>query len=148
MSMNASSASGEDGEMSPVAEINVTPMVDIMLVLLIIFMVTAPLMMAQLPINLPKESTEQPPKPPKDPIIISLDNANNYTVDAGGGNVTVLPADQIAARIKDLSVSDPTNIVLVKADESVPYGSVMDLLSLVSTSGFSKISIMPQTHHA
>ena len=60
-----SSSSSDEGEMGPVAEINVTPLVDVMLVLLIIFMVTAPLMMNQLPITLPKPSLFQSDKPPE-----------------------------------------------------------------------------------
>src|SRR5579871_477035 len=78
MSVKSSSGGGE-GEMGPVAEINVTPLVDVMLVLLIIFMVSMPLMMNQLPITLPKPSMFQTDKPPHK-LTVSFDLQNNYFI--------------------------------------------------------------------
>ena len=75
----------DEAALSPVAEINITPMVDVMLVLLIIFMVTAPLMMSQLQVTLPKASSVQTTQP-KEPTIVSIDSAGNYFIDAGDGN--------------------------------------------------------------
>ena len=74
----------DEGGLSPVAEINITPMVDVMLVLLIIFMVTSPLMMSQLPVTLPKASST-PSENPKEPTIVSIDALGNYFIDAGDG---------------------------------------------------------------
>jgi biopolymer transport protein ExbD len=84
MAKKHTAALGGDEEMGPVAEINITPMVDVMLVLLIIFMVTAPLMMSQLPITLPKASSAQSDKP-RDPMVVSVNRDGHYFIDPGTG---------------------------------------------------------------
>jgi len=120
----------------PMAEINVTPMVDVMLVLLIIFMVTAPLMMAQLPIELPKSSAQDLGKPPE-PLIVALDAQGNFYIGGDAVSTTDLPG-----RLAGLAQVNPDQIVYVRADKSIPYGQVMALLSTVGKAGFYKISLM------
>ncbi len=120
----------------PVAEINVTPLVDVMLVLLIIFMITAPLMMAQLPIELPKSAAEDLGKPPQ-PLIVALDAKGQYYIGSD-----VVPAAQLDAKLKALANDNPDQIVYVRADKTIPYGQVMGLLGEVGQAGFYKISLM------
>ncbi|HEX2668295.1 MAG TPA: biopolymer transporter ExbD [Gammaproteobacteria bacterium] len=122
----------------PMAEINVTPMVDVMLVLLIIFMVTAPLMMAQLPIELPKVSNEDLGKPPE-PLVVGLDAEGSFYV----GSDKVSAAD-LPGKLQQLAQDNPDQIVYVRADKGIPYGQVMDLLGTVGKSGFYKISLMSE----
>src|SRR4029077_12603404 len=88
----------------PMAEINVTPMVDVMLVLLIIFMVTAPLMMAQLPIELPKTSAQDLGQPPQ-PLIVGLDAQGNFYI--GGDQVS--EAD-LPGKLQSLAQGNPDQI--------------------------------------
>ena len=120
----------------PMAEINVTPMVDVMLVLLIIFMVTAPLMMAQLPIELPKSSAQDLGKPPE-PLIVALDAQGNFYIGSDAVSAADLPG-----RLAGLAQVNPDQIVYVRADKSIAYGQVMALLSTVGKAGFYKISLM------
>ncbi|HSN18025.1 MAG TPA: biopolymer transporter ExbD [Gammaproteobacteria bacterium] len=122
----------------PMAEINVTPMVDVMLVLLIIFMVTAPLMMAQLPIELPKTGAQELGKPPQ-PLIVALDTNGNYYI--GGDQVS---AGDLPGKLAGMAQNDPDQIVYVRADKGIPYGQVMALLGIVGKAGFYKISLMSQ----
>jgi len=122
----------------PMAEINVTPMVDVMLVLLIIFMVTAPLMMAQLPIELPKAGAQDLGKPPQ-PLIVAVDTDGNYYI--GGDQVS---ANDLPAKLAGMAQSDPDQIVYVRADKGIPYGQVMTLLGIVGKAGFYKISLMSE----
>ena len=122
----------------PMAEINVTPMVDVMLVLLIIFMVTAPLMMAQLPIELPKTSAQDLGKPPE-PLIVALDADGNYYV----GSDKVAEGD-LVSKLQSMAQSNPDQIVYVRADKVIPYGKVMELLGQVGKAGFYKISLMSE----
>jgi len=122
----------------PMAEINVTPMVDVMLVLLIIFMVTAPLMMAQLPIELPKAGAQDLGKPPQ-PLIVAVDTDGNYYI--GGDQVS---ASDLPAKLAGMAQSDPDQIVYVRADKGIPYGQVMTLLGIVGKAGFYKISLMSE----
>jgi TolR protein len=142
--MNVPSAGGgeDDDGMGPIAEINVTPLVDVMLVLLIIFMVTAPLMMSKLPITLPKASLNEMGKP-RDPLIVSVDLQNHYYLDAGQHSEE-LPMDQLAARLRSLAKSQPDNLVYVRADKGVEYGQVVDLIKTVGESGFYKVSLISE----
>ena len=131
--------SDEAGALGPMAEINVTPLVDVMLVLLIIFMVTAPLMMVQLPVELPKASLQEVGKP-KEPLIVGVDAAGQYYIMK-----EAVPADQLMPRLKRLVDEDPDQIVYVSADKTVPYGQVMQLLSFCGVAGFYKISLMAES---
>ena len=125
-----------DGEFAPMADINVTPLVDVMLVLLVIFMVTAPLMMSQLPIQLPKASLHQMGKPP-DPIIVSMDKRDDFYI-----NSHLVAPGQLADKLHRLAIRQPDNIVYVRADKSVAYGRVVRLLQVVGQSGFYKVSLL------
>ena len=141
MAMSAPRGAPAGDELSgyrPMAEINVTPLVDVMLVLLIIFMVTAPLMMAQLPIELPKSSAQDLGKPPE-PLIVALDEKGQFYI---GGDV--VSANALPGRLKSLADKDPDQVVYVRADKGVPYGQVMTLLGAVGQAGFYKISLMSE----
>jgi biopolymer transport protein ExbD len=138
MSAPRAPAGDESSGYRPVAEINVTPLVDVMLVLLIIFMITAPLMMAQLPIELPKSSAQDLGKPPE-PLIVALDAKGQFYIGSD-----VVPAAELDGRLKVLAAKDSDQIVYVRADKTVPYGQVMALLSEVGQSGFYKISLMSE----
>jgi len=140
MNVKASSGSGDEGEMGPVAEINVTPLVDVMLVLLIIFMVTAPVMMSKLEIAMPKPNPN--PTEHHDPIIISIDLQESYSIDQGGGNVQQVASTDLPAKLAELAVKEKDNVVFVKAERANNYGKVVELLQLVGNAGFDKVSLM------
>ena len=118
------------------ADINVTPMVDVMLVLLIIFMVTAPLLVAGLPVELPK-NTAQPIAQVKKPVIVSL---------AADGSLLIredrVDWDTLVPRLKNLRESQGDAVVYIRADKRLPYGAVMELLSRVGASGYQRISLL------
>jgi TolR protein len=132
--------SGDSGEerYTPLAEINVTPMVDVMLVLLVIFMVAAPLLTVGVPINLPKSSAAQTTAP-QEPIIVSINAAGDTYV----GDDRVEAAD-LQAQLASLAAADPTRIVYVRGDRTIEYGRLMDLLTLVNAAGFAKVSLLAE----
>ncbi len=132
--------SGESGEerYAPLAEINVTPMVDVMLVLLVIFMVTAPLLTVGVPINLPKTSAAQVTQP-QQPLVVSINTAGETFI---GDNPVV--GDDLKAQLTALAAQDPTRIVYVRGDRAIEYGTLMDLLGLVNTAGFAKVSLLAE----
>ncbi len=135
---------GGDEELGPVAEINITPMVDVMLVLLIIFMVTSPLMMSQLPVTPPKASSA-PSDKPKEPLVVSIDSYGNYFIDAGDGQGPIQYANEaLQPKLIELSKIDPDTLAFVQGDAKVDYGRVVDLIGLVSLSGFTKVSLKPK----
>ena len=122
----------------PLAEINVTPMVDVMLVLLVIFMVTAPLLTVGVPLNLPKTSAAELTEP-KEPIVLSLDAAGDTFIS----NEKVEESD-LKTRLAALALEDPERIVYVRGDRMISYARLMDTLGLVSTAGFTKVSLLAE----
>ena len=106
----------------PLAEINVTPMVDVMLVLLIIFMVTAPLLAVGVPVDLPK-STSALLTQPKEPVVLSLDRDGSTFI----GNEPVDPGD-LKDRLSRLAAEDPDRIIYVRGDRTILYARLMDAL--------------------
>ncbi len=136
--------SGEAGEerYAPLAEINVTPMVDVMLVLLVIFMVTAPLLVVGVPLDLPKTQAAAIVAP-KEPIILSLDRGGDLFI----GDERVAPSD-LEPRLAALAAEDPGRIVYVRGDRTITYAQLMDLLSRVNRAGFTKVSLVAEASTA
>jgi biopolymer transport protein ExbD len=134
-------ASGEVGEdrYQPLAEINVTPMVDVMLVLLVIFMVTAPLLTVGVPLDLPK-TVAAVVSDPKPPVILSLNRTGELFI----GDERVEPGD-LEGRLSSLAAEDATRIVYVRGDQTISYAQLMDVLSLVNRAGFSKVSLVAES---
>jgi biopolymer transport protein TolR len=126
---------------APLSEINVTPLVDVMLVLLIIFMVAAPLMTVGVPVNLPKTAAAKlsQPKQPKQPIVISIDEQGQPFL----GKEPLTP-DMMMPQLKALASADPAQVVLVRGDRAVPYGRIIEIMGQVSAAGFSKVSLIAQ----
>ncbi|HKM72219.1 MAG TPA: ExbD/TolR family protein [Stellaceae bacterium] len=132
--------SGEVGEdrYQPLAEINVTPMVDVMLVLLVIFMVTAPLLTVGVPLDLPKTQAAAITEP-KPPVILSLNRVGEVFI----GDERIDPGD-LEGRLSRLAAEDPTRIVFVRGDQTISYAQLMDALGLVNRAGFSKVSLVAE----
>src|SRR5271157_3611069 len=108
----------DNGDFEPMAEINVTPMVDVMLVLLIIFMVAAPLMIAGVPVNLPQTAAAKQ-NPPQKPLVITLAaDAKLYV-----RNEEVRP-EELEERLHVLHAIEGDAVAYVRADRTVPYGNV------------------------
>jgi biopolymer transport protein TolR len=137
LSLPPSGESGED-RYAPLAEINVTPMVDVMLVLLVIFMVAAPLLTVGVPINLPKTSAAQVTEP-QQPLVVSMNAAGETFI---GDNPVA--GDDLKTQLSTLAAQDPTRIVYVRGDRTIQYGTLMDLLGLVNTAGFAKVSLLAE----
>ena len=144
MSVKASGG-GEEGEMSPVAEINVTPLVDVMLVLLIIFMVTMPVMMSQLPIMLPKVSDVPSTGTPPLKVQVYYDNKGVYSISQGDDANAKVPTayDDLKPQLKTIQSQHPDALVTVCADKEVIYDKFVDLMGIVSAVFTNKVSICP-----
>ncbi len=123
---------------APLSEINVTPLVDVMLVLLIIFMVAAPLMTVGVPVQLPKTAAPKVAQP-KQPVVVSIDESGQPFLDKDP-----LTADTIVPRLKELAAEDANRVVLVRGDRNVRYGRVIEIMGQVSAAGFGKVSLIAQ----
>jgi biopolymer transport protein TolR len=136
--INSGGRSGGRRGYKPMSEINVTPMVDVMLVLLVIFMVAAPLLTVGVPIDLPKTSAAQVTQP-QQPLVVSINAAGDtYIGDKPAAGDDLKP--QLAA----MAAADPTRIVYVRGDRTIQYGRLMDLLGVVNTAGFAKVSLLAE----
>ena len=122
----------------PLAEINVTPMVDVMLVLLVIFMVAAPLLTVGVPVDLPKTTAAKVTQPKK-PLVVSIDkDGHTFIGDDAVGD------DALPGRLDQLALEDPERIVYVRGDRHIDYARVMDVLGMVNTAGFTKVSLLAE----
>ena len=132
------SSRGRGKKYRPVSEINVTPFVDVMLVLLVIFMVTAPLLAVGVPVDLPKTkasqiSSEEPP------LVISLQNSGKIFLQ----EIEITP-EQIIPRLAAIKKSNPSLRIFVRGDRLVAYGEVVELMGRIQSAGFEKVALVAQ----
>ena len=122
----------------PMSEINVTPMVDVMLVLLIVFMVTAPLLTVGVQIDLPKT---------KATIIQGQDEPLAITIDAQGQvylQDTEIDIEGLVPRLRAITDNNPDVRIFVRGDASVNYGRVMEVMGTVNAAGYKKVALVTQ----
>tara|TARA_X000000950_G_scaffold288722_1_gene407019 strand:- start:250 stop:648 length:399 start_codon:yes stop_codon:yes gene_type:complete len=120
----------------PMSDINVTPFVDVMLVLLIIFMVTAPLLSSGIKINLP-ESSSVLKNEKKDPVTVSLNSKGEIFIQKKR-----FTRQQLIQKLKLLKKNNKNLKIYIKGDKKLDYGKVMDLMSLINSSGFTKVALV------
>ena len=134
MAMNLPSRGGR--RRAPMAEINVTPLVDVMLVLLIIFMVTAPLLTAGVPVNLP-DSRAKPLAQDQKPVEVSLDRAGKLYVDKDEVTEAAL-----SARLAALAARAEPPQIYLRADRGLDYGRVMRVMGELNRAGLNRVSML------
>jgi biopolymer transport protein TolR len=122
-------------------EINVVPYIDVMLVLLIIFMVTAPLMNLGVDVELP-QSNAKSIEERQDPIIVSVDVDGNYFLAIESGNNEAVDATSLAAKIGAIVANNPQVAVFVAGDAASSYQHVMDAMVLLQSAGVEKVGLM------
>ena len=141
VSLGSGSSYGDDddgGNYKPVADINITPMVDVMLVLLIIFMVAAPLMVAGVPVDLPKTSAVKLGQTKK-PMVVTLTPEGTLQV-----RDEFIPRADIVTRLMAIRAAEGDTVVYVRADKKQAYGDVMEILGRVGEAGFARVSLLAQ----
>ncbi len=139
MAMGPILGPGRRGRRTPMAEINVTPMVDVMLVLLIIFMVTAPLLVAGVNVDLP-ESKAEPLEQEAEPVAVTIDSSGIIHI----GDVAVAEQD-LPARLGEIAASSPEEggpRVMLRADRSLDYGRVMRVMGELNRVGLRRIALV------
>ena len=132
--------SGRGGRRAPMADINVTPLVDVMLVLLIIFMVTAPLMLAGVPVDLP-QSRAGALDQDKKPVQVSIDQAGQIYIDDREVQAAALPdlLAQIAAKSGSGKLSPQ---IFLRADKALDYGRVMAVMGELNRAGLNRVALV------
>jgi biopolymer transport protein ExbD len=124
-------------ELSELHEINVTPFIDVILVLLIIFMIAAPLATVDISVDLPASNAEQQPRPDK-PIYLTLKPDLSLTLD----NDQVVARPALAATLDQASGGDREQRLFLRADKTVPYGELMLLMNDLRSAGYLKIALV------
>jgi biopolymer transport protein TolR len=126
----------DDGGYRPLAEINITPMVDVMLVLLIIFMVAAPLLTVGVPIDLP-ETQAKALNSETQPITVSINNKGQVFLQE-----TEIPVDEIVAKLEAISKTGYDERIYVRGDKDADYGTVMKVMARISSAGYRNLGLV------
>ena len=138
--LSSGSAYGDDddGAYKPIADINITPMVDVMLVLLIIFMVAAPLMVAGVPVDLPKTSAVKLGQTKK-PMVVTLTPEGSLQL-----REEFIARIDVVSRLMAIRAAEGDTVVYVRADKKQAYGDVMEILGRVGEAGYGRVSLLAQ----
>lgn len=132
-------AGGRSRAYRPMADINVTPFVDVMLVLLVVFMITAPLLTSGVSVDLPESDAKQIAEQDNKPLEI--------TVTAGGQiyiGDTEVKQDRLINLLSAMTNNDPNRRIFVRGDQTLSYGTVMDILGSLNGAGFRKVALISE----
>lgn len=132
------------GRRKPMAEINVVPFIDVMLVLLVIFMITAPMLTQGVQLDLPQVSSEPiESQEEREPLIVSVDREGAYYLMMGDDKMTV-GLEELGDRVIILLERQPDTQVLVRGDRYVPYGEIVALMSTLQTAGVANVGLISE----
>ena len=123
----------------PMSEINMTPLVDVMLVLVVIFIITAPLMASSIKLDLPKTDAGKPSAAPAFVALVVDRGGQVYMQDAA------IPLDELALRLGQTARQNPDTEVQLRADASVPYGRIVEVMGVAQTAGLNRIGFVADT---
>jgi biopolymer transport protein TolR len=130
--------SRSNSDRGTMSQINVTPLVDVMLVLLVIFMVTAPMMQQGMQVNLPKAETKAL-NAKEETVIVTIERSGKVFLDR-----TEIPADQLRAKLKAMFASRSKKEVFLKADRDVPYGDVVKTMAEIKGAGIERLGMVTE----
>ena len=129
---------------SLLSDINVVPYIDVMLVLLVVFMVAAPLMVQGVLVNLPETLSEPLPREKNDPLIISIQSDGMFFLETQSTSNTPLSLEELSAQVKKILKANPSLQVVVRGDGNVKYQRVMELMSVLQASGSIDVGLITQ----
>ena len=125
---------------APMAEINVTPFVDVMLVLLIIFMVAAPLLTVGVPLELPRTAAQSVPTEPEEPLVVSIPAEGAISLMD-----TAIEPDELVARLRAVLGERQSARIFLRADGNVPYARVVQVMGALNAAGFTDLVLVTDT---
>ena len=126
------------------AEINVVPYIDVMLVLLIIFMVTAPMLTQGVKLDLPHASADPVDTSDTEPVIVSVDVEGRYYINIGGDELTPISAEVVEDRIQKVLRANPRKLILVRGDKLVSYQQIISLMTLIQGAGAPSVGLVTE----
>ncbi|WP_171131498.1 MULTISPECIES: protein TolR [unclassified Ruegeria] len=128
------------GRSQPMAEINVTPFVDVMLVLLIIFMVAAPLLTVGVPVELPRTAASALPGDDEEPLTVTMTADGRVQIQT-----TDVAREDLIGRLRAIAAERSSDRVFLRADGSIPYAQVMQIMGALNAGGFSNVGLVTDT---
>ena len=128
----------------PMSEINVVPYIDVMLVLLIIFMVTAPMLMQGVKVDLPEASADPVENQDSEPVIVSVDGSGKLYLNLGSNEEQVLSLATIKDRVAAIIRRSPDKPVLIWGDQAVPYGEVVTVMVALQEAGAPSVGLVTE----
>ncbi|MDN7132431.1 protein TolR [Vreelandella profundi] len=131
------------GKSKPMGEINVVPFIDVMLVLLVIFMITAPMLTQGVQVELPQVSSQPIDEQENDPIIISVDSEGGYFITLGEDSTSVT-LDEMSQRVVAILQRRPGTPVMVRGDRNVAYGQIVVLMSTLQGAGVANVGLLSE----
>ena len=135
--------SRKHGRRKPMGEINVVPYIDVTLVLLIIFMITTPMLQTGVEVDLPQaESALVEQKEGEPPIVVSIKEQGEYYINTDGQNDELIRPEEINARVAAVLSNKPGTQVLISADKSVDYGTVVTVMAALKNAGVPTVGLM------
>lgn len=127
----------------PVSEINVVPYIDVMLVLLVIFMITAPMLTQGVDVELPNANAAPIQNDESDVLIASVDREGNYFIDIGGEQ-SAISLDDLKSRVQKVLAQNPRLPILVRGDKNVSYGQVVGLMVALQAAGAPNVGLVTE----
>ena len=122
------------------SEINVTPFVDVMLVLLIIFMVAAPLLTVGVPVELPKTAASALPGEQEEPLTVTITADGTVQIQT-----TSVPRNELVSKLRAIAAERDSDRVFLRADGAIPYADVMQVMGALNAGGFSNVGLVTET---
>lgn len=129
-------------KMRPMAEINVVPYIDVMLVLLVIFMITAPLLTQGVKVDLPQADARPMEEDAKRPLVVSVDKEGQYHITYDDDRTQAVEGDELLRQASAIILANPGIPVLVKGDRAVDYGQVIQAMVLLQEAGAPNIGLL------
>ncbi|WP_299176659.1 protein TolR [uncultured Neptuniibacter sp.] len=126
------------------ADINVVPYIDVMMVLLVIFMITAPMLTQGVNVELPKASAEPVDDSDNEPVIVTVDAEGRYYIDVGGDPKVPVEAEVVEERVAKILASNPRKMLLVRGDRNVDYDKVVQLMVLLQQAGAPSVGLVTE----
>lgn len=133
---------GRRGNHRPMSDINVTPFVDVMLVLLIVFMVTAPLMTVAVPVDLPKTQARTVSQD-KEPLVVSIDADGKVYLQEKS-----MRLEDLIPKLRAITGTNPDARIFVRGDKGITYGRIMEVMGTISGAGFNKVALVAELPHS
>lgn len=127
------------------AQINVVPFIDVMLVILVVFMITAPLLNQGVEVALPQASAEPIDSEDQEPLVVSVDAAGSYFINIGEKPENPVDDDTLMARVAAVLKYSPKKPVMVRGDQSVDYGKVVRAMTLLQAAGAPSVGLMTES---